>query len=129
MRRQRRHIGIGQRVDNHRTIRFESILLRSPNFIWAFQADALHPQHLIVARLPESADIMARRIVISRAYELADDPESVVKIPLSGRRGDSSQNTRCGLMWLALFMARSLRTLHQAATFFSTCWRQAWLVL
>src|SRR6185437_7138191 len=55
----------------------------------------------IDARPPDSEHIMPRRILRSRAYQLAHDPESLVMIARSGRRGDSSQTTRCGLTGLA----------------------------
>src|SRR5207248_4487699 len=48
---------------------------------------------------------MPRRILRSRANQFAADPESQVRMQFSGRRGDSSQNTRCGLMGLASSMA------------------------
>src|SRR5256885_4350067 len=50
----------------------------------------------IVAKPPECEAIMPRRIFRSRAYQLVPDPESLVRMQRSGRRGDSSQNTRCG---------------------------------
>ena len=58
------------------------------------------------ARLPDSEHIMPRRIFRSRAYQLAQDPESLVMIARSGRRGDNSQATRCGLMGWAGCSAR-----------------------
>ena len=44
---------------------------------------------------------MPRRIFKSRAYQFAQEPESLVTITRSGRRGDNSQVTRCGLIGLA----------------------------
>ena len=35
------------------------------------------------------------------------EPESQVRMHLSGSRGESSQNTRCGLIGFASFMARA----------------------
>ena len=37
---------------------------------------------------------MPRRILMSRAYQLTHDPESLVTIARSGRRGDNSQARR-----------------------------------
>src|ERR1700753_3762756 len=50
----------------------------------------------IEARPPESEHIMPRRIFRSRAYQFAHEPESLVRITSSGKRDDSSVNTRCG---------------------------------
>ncbi len=44
---------------------------------------------------------MPRRIFRSRAYQLAQEPESLVMMARSGSRGDNSQVTRCGLTGLA----------------------------
>jgi len=44
---------------------------------------------------PDSEHIMPRRIFRSRAYQFAQEPESLVMIARSGRRGDNSQATRC----------------------------------
>ena len=55
---------------------------------------------------------MPRRIFRSRAYQLAQEPESLVMIAWSGSRGDSSQATRCGLIGLASAMARSSSVSH-----------------
>lgn len=59
---------------------------------------------------------MPRRILMSRAYQLATEPESAVMMQFSGNRLDSSQNTRCGLIGLADAIARSSSVFHQAAT-------------
>src|SRR5438128_11713920 len=59
---------------------------------------------------------MPRRILRSRANQFAADPESQVRMQFSGRRGDSSQNTRCGLMGLASSMALSSRSFHHFST-------------
>ena len=67
---------------------------------------------------------MPRRIFRSRAYQLAQEPESLVMIARSGRRGDNSQATRCGLIGWAGCMARSSAVSHQSATCFSMCSRQ-----
>ncbi len=56
---------------------------------------------------------MPFRIRTSRAYQFAQDPESLVRITSSGRRGDSSQVTRCGLTGLAGCMARLSIRSHQ----------------
>ena len=66
---------------------------------------------------------------MSRAYQLAVEPESAVRMQRSGRRGDSSQNTRCGLIGSAATIARSSSVFHQDATFFSTVSRQPVSVL
>src|SRR5690606_37379654 len=50
------------------------------------------------ARPPDSEHIIPRRILMSRANQLAQEPESQVMMALSGSRGDSSQATRCGLI-------------------------------
>ena len=61
---------------------------------------------------------------MSRAYQLATEPESAVRMQFSGRRGDSSQNTRCGLIGSAATIARSSSVFHQDATPFSIVLRQ-----
>src|SRR6185437_16209708 len=66
------------------------------------------------ARPPDSEHIMPRRILRSRAYELAQEPESLVMMARSGKRGDNSQTTRCGLIGLAVWPARSSRVCHQS---------------
>ena len=73
----------------------------------------------MLARPPDRLAFMPLRNLISRAYQFAAEPESQVRMALSGRRGDSSQNTRCGLTGLASFMARASITRHQRATFSS----------
>jgi hypothetical protein len=67
---------------------------------------------------------MPRRILRSRAYQFAVEPESAVRMQFSGRRGDNSQNTRCGLIGSADTIARSSSVFHQATTFFSMVVRQ-----
>ena len=44
--------------------------------------------------VPDSEAIMPRRIFRSLAYQLAADPESQVRMQLSGSREESSQKTR-----------------------------------
>src|SRR6478672_10406813 len=66
---------------------------------------------------PESEHIMPRLMRMSRAYQFAQEPESEVMIALSGRRGDSSHTTRCGLTGLASAMARSSMVFHQSCMF------------
>ena len=44
--------------------------------------------------------IIPCRILTSRAYQFADEPESPRGSQRSGSRGDSSQNTRCGFIGL-----------------------------
>src|ERR1700740_3485723 len=68
----------------------------------------------IEARPPESEHIVPRLIFRSRAYQLAQEPESLVMIARSGRRGDNSQATRCGLIGLAGCIARSSNVSHQS---------------
>src|SRR5450756_838663 len=64
---------------------------------WAnFAAIAYGTPGPIVASPPESDAIMPGRIFRSRAYQLAHEPESHVRMQRSGKRGDSSQHTRCG---------------------------------
>ena len=70
----------------------------------------------IVARLPESVAIMPRRSFRSLANQLAAEPESLVRIAPSGSLGESSQNTRCGLIGSALCIARSSSSCHQSET-------------
>src|SRR6476661_8053813 len=48
----------------------------------------------IVASPPDSDAIIPSRTLISRAYQLADEPESQVRITRSGSRDDNSRNTR-----------------------------------
>ena len=55
---------------------------------------------------PESDIIMPGRTFRSRAYQLAQEPESLVTMAFEGRRGESSQTTRCGLTGLAGAWAR-----------------------
>src|ERR1700761_1320570 len=50
----------------------------------------------IDASPPDNDAIMPRRIFRSRAYQFAHEPESLVRMTLSGRRGDSSVKARCG---------------------------------
>ena len=66
---------------------------------------------------------MPRRIFRSRANQFAAEPGSQARMQFSGSRGDSSQNTRCGLIGLALTMARSSSVCHHVSTFFSICSR------
>ncbi len=61
---------------------------------------------------------------MSRAYQLATEPESPVRMHVLGQRGDSSQKTRCGLIGSAGAIARSSSVFHQAATPFSIVSRQ-----
>jgi hypothetical protein len=62
---------------------------------------------------------MPRRIFRSLAYQLAQDPESLVTIAFSGNRADTSHATRFGLTGSAGCIARSPKSFHQAATYFS----------
>ncbi len=78
----------------------------------------------MVARPPDTDAIMPGRIFTSRANQPVLVPESTVTIAPSGRRGDSSQNTRCGLIGLAAFIARASSTRHHSATSFSIDSRQ-----
>src|SRR5215472_895351 len=87
---------------------------------WAnFAAMAYGTAAPIEARPPESEHIMPRRIFRSRAYQLAQEPESLVKIARSGSRGDNSQKMRCGLMGLAGCIARCSRVFHHSRMFAS----------
>ena len=67
---------------------------------------------------------MPSRNLRSRAYQLAVDPESAARMHLSGSRGDSSQNTRSGLIGSALVIARSSTSFHQSTISFSIFLRQ-----
>src|SRR3954453_242413 len=69
----------------------------------------------IDASPPDSEHFMPRRIFRSRAYQLAQEPESLVMIALSGSSGDNSQVTRCGLIGFAAAMARLYRVFHHLA--------------
>ena len=51
-----------------------------------------------------------------RANQLATLPESALMIALSGRRGESSQSTRCGLIGSASESERSSITSHHSLT-------------
>ena len=53
---------------------------------------------------------------MSRAYQLAVEPESAVRMQFSGSSGDSSQNTRCGLIGSAATIARSSSVFYQDET-------------
>src|SRR6266702_7508185 len=79
----------------------------------------------IEASPPDSDAIMPRRIFRSRAYQFAQDPESLVRITRSGSRGDSSQATRCGLTGLAGCIARSSSVFHHLETLLAISFRQA----
>src|SRR5437879_6112377 len=68
----------------------------------------------MVARFPESDPIIPLRNFRSRAYQLAVDPESAATMQRSGSRGDSSQNTRCGLIGFAEVMARVSSSFHHS---------------
>src|SRR6185437_9267975 len=70
----------------------------------------------MVARLPLPEAIIPRRIFRSRPYQLAAVPESAERMQLSGNFGESSQNTRSGLIGLALFIARASMIFHQSRT-------------
>jgi hypothetical protein len=89
-----------------------------------FRRDRVGTAAPIEARPPEREHIIPRRILMSRAYQLAQEPESLVMIARSGSRGASSQATRCGFTGSAETWARSSISFHQAATFFSICSRQ-----
>jgi hypothetical protein len=69
---------------------------------------------------------MPRRIFRSRAYQLAQEPESLVITARSGSRDDNSQVTRCGLTGFAGCRARSSSVFHQSLTLPSMEFRQAW---
>jgi hypothetical protein len=57
-------------------------------------ASAYGIAHPMVARPPESDDIMPRRMRMHRASHTADVPESAVRIASSGSRVPSSHTTR-----------------------------------
>ena len=78
----------------------------------------------MVARLPESDAIMDGFTFTSRAHQLAEEPESQVRMTSSGSRDDISQKTRCGLMGSASDMARSSIMRHHSFTSSSTFSRQ-----
>src|SRR5450432_2583447 len=73
----------------------------------------------MLARFPETEAFIPGRIFKSRANQLAVEPESAVKMHLSGRRGDNSQKTRWGLSGVASFMARASSTFHHFKISFS----------
>src|SRR3569623_3292835 len=76
------------------------------------------------ARPPEREAIMPRFSFRSRAYQFAQEPESLVRMTLSGKRGDNSQVTRCGLTLVAVCFARFSSVLHHDLIFFAICVRQ-----
>jgi hypothetical protein len=78
----------------------------------------------MVARFPESDAIIPERIFTSRANQLAEEPESQVRMARSGTRGESSQNTRWGLIGSASSIARASSTFHQSRMFSSISSRQ-----
>src|SRR5438067_9048001 len=78
----------------------------------------------IVARFPERDPIMPRRNLRSRAYQLAAEPESEEMMQLSGSRDDNSQKTRCGLIGLALVIARASMSFHHSTISSSIRFRQ-----
>src|ERR1700739_546286 len=69
----------------------------------------------IEARPPDSEHIIPRLIFRSRAYQLAQEPESLVMIARSGRRGENSHTTRCGLTGLGDVIARVSSGFHPFA--------------
>ncbi len=79
----------------------------------------------IVAKVPLKEQRMPSRILRSRAYQLADDPESHDTITRSGSRGDSSQKTRWGLSGSPSSMARSSTISHHSRTPSSTVSRHS----
>src|SRR5271166_340893 len=100
---------VGHRFDNHRTLGCKGLVPRGSDLLGLIHADTRKAQHLSVAgeleirhiltrlelrRLPESVAIMPRRIFRSRANQFAELPLSDVRMQFSGRRGESSQNTR-----------------------------------
>jgi hypothetical protein len=80
------------------------------------------PGH-IVASVPERVAFMPRRILMLRANQLATLPESALMMQLSGRRGDSSQSTRSGLIGSASLIERCSTTCHHCSMLFSSCSR------
>src|SRR3569833_4425473 len=76
------------------------------------------------AKPPEREAIMPRRIFRSRAYQLAQDPESLVRMTLSGNLEDNSHATRCGLTGLAGCMARPSSVFHHSPAFLTIPSRQ-----
>src|SRR6266545_362583 len=78
----------------------------------------------IVARVPESDASIPLRTLTSRANQFAAEPESEVRMQLSGSREESSQNTRWGLIGSASVIARASISSHQSRTCFSIRSRQ-----
>src|SRR5690625_7489578 len=74
----------------------------------------------MLANLPESEPIMPRCMRILRAYQLVCEPLSPHKILFDGKRGDSSEKTRWGLMGTALSSDLSSTSSHQSDTFSSS---------
>ena len=70
----------------------------------------------MVARLPESEPIIPLRKSRWRAYQVAVDPESALKMARSGSRLFSSWNTYAGLRGFASTAARSAMSLRQSRT-------------
>src|SRR5690606_508459 len=71
----------------------------------------------MVAKPPDNDAIMPGRNLMSRAYQLAEDPESQVMMLLSGKRGESSQKTRSEFTGSPSSKARASILFHQSATF------------
>ena len=78
----------------------------------------------IVASVPERVPRMLPRIRMWRAYQLVPEPESAVTMASGGSCGESSANTRSGLIGSAVTAPRASSTSHQRATFPSTVSRQ-----
>ena len=89
-----------------------------------FAAIAYGTPQPIVASVPESDPFIPERILMSRAYQLAAEPESAARMQPSGSRGESSWNTRCGLSGSASCIARRSISCHQSRTSFSILSRQ-----
>ena len=77
------------------------------------------------SQIPGKEAIMPRLIFKLRANQFADEPESELREQFSGRRGESSQKTRCGLIGWASLMALASSTPHHCcnAFFDSSCAR------
>ena len=77
----------------------------------------------IVASVPEMPAFIPARSFRWRAHQLAAVPESAVRMHLSGRSGESSWNTRCGLTGSPGSIARSSSIRQLRSTLRSICSR------
>src|SRR5205085_2631727 len=112
----RRHIRIGVRFQYNRAISRKRLVPSSPYPVGTIDKDALQPDQLGISVIRKVWDALGGFGLARNQF--ATDPESAVMMALSGKRGDNSQNTRCGLSGSAEFIARDSRVSHHS---FSPC--------